>query len=108
MLYELRTYAAMPGRMADLHRRFTDLSLDAMARHGFTVVGLWTNELGGPSDELIYLLAWDSLAEREQKWAALGRDRDFWAAFAATETNGRLVEHATAHVLRPTAYSPMR
>ena len=108
MIYELRTYTAMPGRMADLNRRFAEITLGYFEQHGIKVVGFWTNELGGPSDQLIYMLGYDSLADREQKWTAFARDRARLDAFAETEKNGPLVKRITAHILRPTAYSPMQ
>ena len=108
MLYELRTYTVMSGRMQDLNRRFADITLGYFEKYGIKVVGFWTNELGGPSDQLIYMLGYDSMADREQKWSAFARDADRIAAFAETEKNGPLVHHITAHILRPTGYSPMK
>lgn len=108
MIYELRTYTAMPGRMADLNRRFADVTLGYFAKYKIDVVGFWTNELGGSSDQLIYMLSYDSLADREQKWAAFGPDKERQAIFAETEKNGPLVARLTAQILRPTAYSPMK
>jgi hypothetical protein len=108
VIYELRTYHVMPGRMADLNRRFAEITLGYFAKHGITVVGFWTNELGGASDQLIYMLAYDSLADREQKWSAFATDRERLDAFAETETNGPLVRKLTAQILRPTSYSPMK
>ena len=105
MLYELRTYTVMPGRMGDLNRRFADITMGYFAKYGINVVGFWTNELGGPSDQLIYMLSWDSLADRETKWAAFGADRERIDAFRETEKNGPLVAHITAHILRPKAQS---
>jgi hypothetical protein len=57
MLYELRTYHAMPGRLPDLNRRFAEITMDFFKKHNIQVVGFWTNELGGSSDQLIYMLA---------------------------------------------------
>ena len=108
MIYELRTYTAMAGRMPDLNRRFADITLGFFAKHGIKVVGFWTNELGGSSDQLIYMLAYDSLADREAKWAAFAADQERLQAFAETERNGPLVRRLTAQILRPTAYSPMQ
>jgi hypothetical protein len=108
MLYELRTYHAIPGRLPDLHKRFAEITLDYFKKHGITVVGFWTNELGGASDQLIYMLAWRSLADREQKWAAFVGDQERLARFAETERSGPLVARLTAQILRPTAYSPMQ
>lgn len=108
MLYELRIYHAMPGRLADLNRRFAEITMDFFKKHGIQVVGFWTNELGGASDELLYMLAWESLADREKKWGAFVSDKERLAKFAETEKNGPLLTKLTAHILRPTAYSPMQ
>jgi hypothetical protein len=108
MLYELRTYSAMPGRLPDLHKRFAEITLGYFKKHGIRVVGFWTNDLGGPSDQLIYMLAYDSLADREGKWGAFLADAERVAQFAETEKNGPLVRRLTAQILRPTPYSPMR
>ena len=66
MVYELRTYSAMPGRLPDLNRRFADITMGFFKKHDIQVVGFWTNELGGSSDQLIYMLAYDSL---EMSWS---------------------------------------
>lgn len=108
MIYELRTYTAMPGRLPDLNRRFAEITLGFFERHGIKVIGFWTNELGGSSDQLIYMLGYDSLADREAKWGAFATDQERLAKFAETEKNGPLVRRLTAQILRPTAYSPMR
>lgn len=108
MLYELRTYTAMPGRLPDLNKRFAEITMGYFEKYKISVVGFWTNELGGASDQLIYLLAYDSLADREQKWNAFVADKERLAKFAETEKNGFLVRRLTAQILRPTAYSPMK
>jgi hypothetical protein len=108
MLYELRTYHAMPGRLPDLNRRFADITMGYFKRHGIQVTGFWTNEIGGSSDQLLYILAWENLADREKKWSAFVADQERLAKFAETEKNGPLVARLTAQILRPTAYSPMQ
>ncbi len=108
MLYELRTYTAMPGRLPDLNKRFADITLGFFKKYGIQVVGFWTNEIGGPSDQLIYILAYESLADREKKWGAFLADPERQAKFAETERNGPLVRRLTAQMLRPTAYSPLQ
>jgi hypothetical protein len=108
MLYELRTYSAMPGRLPDLHKRFSEITMGFFKKHGIRVVGFWTNEIGGPNDQLLYILAYDSLADREKKWGAFLADQERLARFAETEKNGPLVRQLTAHILRPTPYSPMQ
>lgn len=108
MLYELRTYTAMPGRLPDLHRRFVEVTLGYFKKHGIQAVGFWTYELGGSSDQLLYILAYQSLADREAKWGAFIADQERQAKFAETERNGPLVRRLTAQMLRPTPYSPIQ
>jgi hypothetical protein len=108
MIYELRVYSAMAGRLPDLHKRFQDITLGFFRKYGIQVVGFWTNEIGGPNDQLIYLLAYESLADREKKWGAFLADPDRVAKFSETEKSGPLVRRFTAQILRPTPYSPMQ
>jgi hypothetical protein len=108
MLYELRTYSVMPGKLPDLNKRFAEITLGYFKKYNIQVVGFWTNEIGGASDQLIYILAYESLADREKKWGAFVADQERLAKFAETEKNGPLVRRITAQILRPTPYSPMQ
>jgi NIPSNAP protein len=108
MLYELRTYYAMPGRLPDISRRFADITMGYFKQYDIHVVGFWTNELGGSSEQLIYMLGWESLADREKKWSAFAADKERLAKFAETEKNGPLISRLTAQILKPTSYSPMK
>ena len=108
MLYEMRTYTAMAGRLPDLHKRFAGITLGFFKKHGIQTVGFWTNEIGGASDQLIYILAYESLADREKTWGAFLADPERSAQFAETEKNGPLVRRLTAQILRPTPYSPLQ
>src|SRR6266481_5395335 len=71
MIYELRIYRVMNGRMADLLARFEHHTLPIMARYGFLQVGFWTTIVGRSEQHLTYLLAWESLAQRQEQWDAL-------------------------------------
>ena len=108
MLYELRTYSAMPGRLPDLNKRFAEITLGFFKKHGIQVVGFWTNELGGSSDQLLYILAYDSLADREKKWAGFLSDSERLAKFAETEKNGPIVASITNSFLTPTSFSSVK
>ena len=106
MIYELRVYEVVPGRMPALHKRFAETTLALFARHGIKVVGFWTNELGGASNELVYMLAYESLADREQRWTAFANDPEWQQKRAESERDGPIVARLTATILRPTPYSP--
>jgi len=51
------------------------------------------------------LLAWESFAEREEKWTALRADPELLEAFAESEKNGPLVFNVENLLLQPTSFS---
>lgn len=108
MLHELRIYHCMPGRLPDLNARFVNHTLKIWERFGIRQAGFWTTVIGENSNDLTYLLEWESLAEREQKWNAFIADKEWLAVRAETEKNGPLVASISNAILAPTAYSKIR
>ena len=53
-------------------------------------------------------MAWESLAEREKKWAAFGADPEWLKARAETEKNGAIVANVKNFILAPTAFSAVK
>jgi heme-degrading monooxygenase HmoA len=107
MIYELRIYEVVPGRLPDLNRRFETITTKIWDRLGIKQAGFWTADVG-TSNELIYLLAWESLAEREQKWTAFQADPEWNEKRAKTEENGAIVARVRNSFLRPTSYSSVQ
>lgn len=107
MLYELRIYEAMPGKLPALNNRFANITIPLWKKHGIRPVAFWTEEFG-TSNQLVYMLAWESLAEREQKWASFQSDPEWQARRAETEREGPLVARIHNRILRPTPYSPLQ
>jgi hypothetical protein len=109
MIYELRTYWAAPGKLDDLHRRFSTLTVHIFQRYHMQVVGFWTPAPITPeSGSLVYLLAFESVAAMEKAWDDFRADPDWVNGKAASEVNGTLVEKLTSVVLNPTDYSPLQ
>ena len=73
MIYELRIYSCIPGRLPLLLKRFEDHTLKIWERHGIRQAGFWTVLVGDGNNDLHYLLAWESLAEREKVWEDVPR-----------------------------------
>ena len=69
MIYELRIYRCVPGRKPALLSRFENETLRIWEKHGIRQAGFWTTLIGKSSQEITYMLAWDSMAEREKRWA---------------------------------------
>jgi hypothetical protein len=98
----------MPGRLPALLKRFETITLDLWKRHGIRQAGFWTVMIGSSNQDLVYLLEWDSLAEREKKWAAFQGDPEWIAKRAETEKDGQIVASITNAILQPTAFSSVR
>ena len=108
MIVELRVYHCLPGRLPALHARFENTTLDLWQKHGIRQVGFFTTLVGPSNQTLTYLLAWDSLAERETRWNAFSTDPEWIAKRAASEADAPIVERIDSSFLAPTAYSALK
>jgi hypothetical protein len=108
MIYELRIYRCMPGRMPELLSRFQNSTLRIWETHGICQAGFWTTLIGESNEQLTYILAWRSMAEREERWSAFLADPEWKETFAGTEKNGPLVQNISSQLLAPTAFSSMK
>lgn len=108
MIYELRTYEAMPGKMKALLERFERHSVRLFRKHGMTPVGFWTPEIGDWTNQLVYLLAHQDLAARERSWAAFRTDPEWISARDESEKNGPLLVRLRSEILQPTAFSDLK
>ena len=75
MIYELRIYRAVPGRLPALISRFQNQTLRVWEKHGIRQAGFFTTLVGESNQELTYLLAWESLADREIRRRLQGDDQ---------------------------------
>ncbi len=108
MIYELRIYHCVPGKLPDLIKRFDTITLKLWEKHAIHQAGFWTTLVGGSSMDLTYFLKWESLAEREAKMAKFGADPEWLAARAKTEENGPIVASITNQFLVPTSFSSVK
>jgi len=108
MIYELRIYNAMPGRLPDLNKRFETITLKIWEKHNIRQAGFWTVVIGPSNQQLYYFLQWKDMAEREQKMGAFAADPEWIAKRAETEKNGPLVQHIENMFLTPTSYSSVK
>jgi NIPSNAP len=108
MLYELRIYHTVPGKLPALNQRFASHTLKLWERFGIRQVGFWTQQIGDNNSDLYYILEWESLAEREQKWNPFVTDPEWLKIKGETEKDGPLITHVTNMMLAPTAYSKMK
>lgn len=108
MLYELRVYHCLPGRLPALVKRFGGTTLGLWEKHGIRQAGFWTTLIGPSNHTLTYLLAWESLAEREAKWTAFQSDPEWLEKRAASEADGPIVHNIESSILTPTSFSSVK
>ncbi|PDT66906.1 NIPSNAP family protein [Bradyrhizobium ottawaense] len=108
MIYEMRVYRCVPGRLPALLKRFETATLKIWEKHGIKQAGFFTTLIGDSNQELTYFLAWDSLAEREKKWGAFMTDPDWMKARAESEADGQIVGNIVSQLLTPTAFSAVK
>jgi hypothetical protein len=108
MIYELRIYRCLPGRLPALLKRFETHTLKIWEKHGIRQAGFWTVLIGDGNHDLYYQLAWESLAEREKKWNAFATDPEWHAKRAETEKDGAIVANVANQFLAPTAFSSVK
>jgi hypothetical protein len=108
MIYELRVYDCLPNRMPALLKRFADHTLSLWDKHGIRQAGFFTTLVGENSNRLTYLLAWESLAERETKWAAFVSDPAWLKVRDNSESDGPILANISSQFLTPTAFSAVQ
>src|SRR4051794_41894415 len=108
MIYEMRIYRCVPGRLPALLKRFETVTLKVWEKHGIRQAGFFTTLIGESNQELTYFLAWESLAEREKKWAAFMTDPDWMKGRAESEADGQIVGNIVSQILAPTAFSAVK
>ncbi len=99
MLYELRIYEIEPGRMGAIVDRFTNVTIGFFKKHGIKAT-LFLEPVIGTSNQLVYLVEWSSLAEREARWGAFASDPGWIAARAESEKDGQIVTRITNTILK--------
>ena len=107
MIYELRIYETVPGKLPQLHERFANHTVGFLKKHGVHLVGFWTDEIG-ISNRLTWMVAFENLADREKKWGAFQVDPGWIKARADSEVGGPLVTRTTSTIMRPAPYSPLQ
>jgi len=108
MIYELRTYRCLPGRLPALLKRFETTTVPLFAKHGINPVGFWTTVVGESHLDLTYLIAWESMGDREVRWNTFQADPEWQEKRLASEIDGPIVSNIVNSFLQPTSFSALK
>jgi hypothetical protein len=107
VVYELRIYHVVPGKIENLVARFRDHTMKLFAGHGIKSVAYWT-ALDEPvkSSTFFYILEHPSREAAAANWKAFQDDPEWKSVKAKSEENGKLVEKIDSTFLTLTDFSP--
>ena len=107
MVYELRTYTTLEGRLPALLDRFSGGEIDLFIKHGMASIGYFV-----PDDEelskntLVYVVAHKDRAAAAASWSAFGADPAWHTMRDASLEDGGIVSNVENLFLNPTSFSP--
>jgi hypothetical protein len=104
VIVEERTYHVFTGKLAEVVRLYAEEGTEIQQGHLGNLVGAFTVDIGDLSS-IVQMWGYDSLAEREQRRAALQAD-DRWKSFLGRLTP--LIHTQRNRILVPTSFSPIR
>ena len=107
MLYELRKYEVMPGKLPALVDRFGSFTVEKWKQHGLRLIGFWTPEIGPINNQVIYIWGWESFEERQRVLPAWQSDPERARVWAETERNGVLVRRVNNLLMEATSFSQL-
>jgi hypothetical protein len=106
MIFELRIYHALPGKLNDLVARFRDHTDALFAQHGMKSVAYWM-PLDEPqkSNTFIYILQHPSREAAAANWKSFQADPTWISVKEKSEANGKLVEKIDSTFMEMTDFS---
>ena len=108
-VFELRTYAANPGKFEAMKARFRDHILPLFKKHNLSVVGFWTYADPPASENtLVYILAHESRQAAERNWTAFLADPVRQQVWELTEKDGPINSKVDSVFLNPIDFSPIK
>ena len=108
-VFELRTYTAPDGKLADLHARFRNHTMRIFEKHGMTnVIYLKPTDAPLADNTLIYLISHKSREAAKASWSAFGKDPEWQKVSTESQVNGKIVAKVDSVFLEAADYSPMK
>lgn len=90
MLYELRIYTILEGRMDAIQQRFERHTLGIFERLGIKVADFWIDQTGHP--KLYYVIEYKNMEDRQLKWGTFVQDPEWVEVKRKSEESGPIIE----------------
>ncbi|MDP3068948.1 MAG: NIPSNAP family protein [Opitutaceae bacterium] len=108
--FELRTYVAAEGKLADLDARFRNHTLALFAKHGMTNLAYFhpADADKGAATTLVYFLAHANREAATASWKGFREDPEWLKARDASEKNGKLAAKVESVFLQAVDFSALK
>ena len=109
-VFELRTYVAPEGKLANLDARFRDHTQALFAKHGITNLGYFhpADADKGAANTLIYFIAHKDRDAAAASWKGFREDPNWMKARTESEKNGKITAKVDFVYLKPVDFSPLK
>ena len=97
---ELLTFEANPGRLPQLNAFLANTAITCFRDHKISVVGVWSTDVGN-TNQVLCMLGFDNLEERESAWEGLGADARWLGALRMNESGEEFIHTHVSTILRP-------
>jgi len=106
MIIDIRTYTMVPGRLQRFLASYEKEGLPVQVSHQGNPIGYFVTETG-PNNQVVHLWAYENMADREVRRAALAKDPD-WIAYREKSAKEGNVQYQENKIAVPAAFSPMK
>ena len=108
MIYELRTYEVLPGKMPALQEAMKKV-VPLFEKLDMLLIGAWVPLVGDWSNNFQYLMAFDDMADRERKWQAFFAHSDWEEILTGIRRDhGELIYRDRSKFLSAVPTSPLQ
>lgn len=108
MIYEVREYTPMPGRLGDVIDLFKTVVIPLFRRHDMEIVQAGFTTIGDSSfNELVYTMRFEDLADLERKWKAFLADPEWGPAFMDREKTRPLYQAIRRRIADSTPFDDL-
>src|SRR5262245_57313448 len=91
-VYEMRVYYAAPGKLAALHARFKNHTMELFDKHGLTNVAYFVPVGENKDNKLVYFISAPSKEARDKSFKEFAADPEWKKVVTESEKDGKLVD----------------
>lgn len=108
MIYEWRKYEVLPGKMTALQEAMEKV-VPLFEELKMTLIGAWLPIIGDYTNNFQYLMAFEDMSDREQKWQAFFAHPTWEMILKDMRNNhGQLIYRDHSSFLAPVLTSPLQ